>query len=182
MRKVYFILLLVVLALPLSCIDTKTPEARVALFLTMVKSGNFEDARPFVETEPFSSAVAKKVLSLPNADIIAIVKNSNFPALAKDESAATDEAKMAALKKDLEKFMEKDPNYLIDLTLKELSSDIQSKDIDIFGQLVGEETGEVYVRFSEASKHPSMMIFTIHKRSGDWLVAGMRELITGWLF
>jgi len=181
MRKISILMMLVVL-FSLSCIDTRTPDARVALFITMVKSGNFEDARSFVDVDPFSAEVAKKVLALPNDAIIAIVRNSNLPALIKEGVSATDEVKMAEIKKTLEKSMGKDSNYLIDLTLKELSAKVQNKDIDVIGQIANDETGEIYVRFSEASKHPETMIFHIEKKGGEWLISRMHELITGWLF
>ncbi len=166
----------------ISCINTKSPDVKVVFFLTMIKSGNFADAKNYIEAEPFTRSVSKKVLNLPNDAIIAILKNSDMSPLVTADFQATDEVKMKQLRASIEATMQKDPNRITELTLREMSAHIQTKDVDIIAQQFNEETGEIHIKFSEAERHPEVIVFNISKKNNDWLITGMQEVVRGWLF
>lgn len=183
-NRIAILSLIAVLAslLAAACINTKSPDVKVVFFLTMIKSGNFNDARNYVDAGPFTRSIGKKVLELPDEAIVSILKGSGAPEAVASNFAATDEVRMRELRKNLEAVVMKDPASVTDLTLREMSTHIQNKDVDVVAQQVGEQTGEIHIRFTEAGKHPENMIFSIVKKDGDWLIDGMRDQPTGWLF
>ncbi|HNY11689.1 MAG TPA: hypothetical protein PKK26_08885 [Candidatus Wallbacteria bacterium] len=179
---IFFLFASFLSVIAVSCINTKSPDVKVVFFLTMIKSGNFSDAKSYIEAEPFTKSVSKKVLNLPNEAIIAILKNSDMSPLITADFQATDEVKMKQLRASMEATMQKDPNRITELTLREMSAHIQSKDIDVVAQQFNEETGEIHIKFSEAERHPEVIIFNIAKKNSDWLITGMQEVVSGWLF
>jgi len=181
-KSAAIIIITIILAISLvSCINTQSPDARVTLFLTMVKSGNFADAKSYIDEAPFTQSVTKKINSLPDAAIINILKNSNIPNMAKETFDTSDEVKMAELKKTIRSLMLNDPN-IVEMTLREMSGHIQNKDIDVIAQKINSDTGEVHIRFSEAQKHNETVIFYISKTNGLWRIGSMEDIVTGWLF
>lgn len=179
---IFFLLACVLSTMAISCINTKSPDVKVVFFLTMIKSGNFSDAKSYIEAEPFTKSISKKVLNLPNEAIIAILKNSDMSPLITADFQATDEVKMKQLRAAMEATMQKDPNKITELTLREMSAHIQNKDVDVIAQQFNEETGEIHIKFSETERHPEIIVFSISKKNNDWLITGMQEVVSGWLF
>ena len=163
-----------------SCINTRSADARVTLFLTMVKSGNFKDALNYVDSQPFTCSVLDKISMLPDEALLEILKLSNVPAEIKTNFISGG-AKMSELKKSIKDLMANDPN-IVEMTLKEMSAHIQDKDIDVVAQNLSEKTGEVHIRFSEPAAHNETIIFHLNKKDGEWRIAAMEELISGWIF
>ena len=166
--------------IPAACVNTKSPDVKVVFFLQMLKSGNFADAKNYLDKAPFAKNISQKVINLPAAAIVSIVKSS---AISKDvDVSATDEVKVNELRKILAENLEKTPDFIIDLTLKEISANLQDKDFDLISQSVGEETGEVLIKLSTIDKHEENITFVIKKINGEWLISQMNEVIRGWLF
>ena len=167
-------------AFSFSCINTRSADARVTLFLTMVKSGNFKDALNYVDSQPFTRSVLDKISMLPDGALLEILKLSNVPAEIKN-SFLSGGAKMSELKKSIKDLMANDPN-IVEMTLKEMSAHIQNKDIDVVAQKLSENTGEVHIRFSEPGAHNETIIFYLNKKDSEWRISAMEELISGWIF
>lgn len=175
-----FIILIFLCAFSFSCINTRSADARVTLFLTMVKSGNFKDALNYVDSQPFTRSVLDKISMLPDGALLEILKLSNVPAEIKT-SFLSGGAKMSELKKSIKDLMANDPN-IVEMTLREMSAHIQNKDIDVVAQKLSEKTGEVHIRFSEPATHNETIIFHLNKKDGDWRISAMEELISGWIY
>ncbi len=167
-------------AFSFSCINTRSADARVTLFLTMVKSGNFKDALNYVDPAPFTESVLSKISMLPDAALLEILKLSNIPAEIKN-SFLNKEAKMSELKKTIKELMAKDPN-IVEMTLREMSEHIRNKDIDVVAQKLSGNTGEVHISFSESGAGTETIIFHLKKNNNEWLIAAMEEIITGWIY
>ncbi|HBC76925.1 MAG: hypothetical protein A2008_06665 [Candidatus Wallbacteria bacterium GWC2_49_35] len=164
-----------------SCINTRTAEARVTLFLTMIKSGNFSDALKYVDSKPFTRSVLKKISMLPDAALLEILKLSNAPAEVKEGFLKNGGAGMSELKKSIQDIMANDPQ-IVEMTLKEMSTHMRDKDIDVIAQNISEITGEVHIRFSEVNAHDETIIFFVEKIGAEWKISAMEEIITGWIY
>ncbi len=181
--KLMFISLIVICLCAFSpaCINTRSADARVTLFVTMVKSGNFKDALTYVDSKPFTKSVLKKIALLPDAALLEILKLSKVADEVKNSFLTDSEAKMSELKKSIQDLMANDPN-IVEMTLKEMSAHIQNKDIDVIAQNLGETTGEVHVRFSETGTHSEVIVFYVAKIENQWQISAMEEIITGWIY
>ncbi len=185
MSKKIIIFLIIICAaafmtIPVACVNTKSPDVKVVFFLQMIKSGNFNDAQNYIDKVPFAKNISQKVINLPAEAIVAIIKTS--PVSKGIDVSTTDETKINELRKVLADNLQKTPEFIIDLTLKELSANLQDKDFDLVSQNIGEETGEVFIKLSSADKHEENIVFAITKINGEWVISQMNEVIKGWFF
>lgn len=175
------VLLFAAAAASFSCINTRSADARVTLFLTMVKSGNFKDALQYVDSKPFTRSVLKKIAMLPDSALLEILKTSGIPDGVKDGFLRDGGAGLGEFRKSIPDLMANAPN-IVEMTLVEMSEHMRDKDIDVIAQKINEATGEVHIRFSEANAHDETIIFFVEKIGAEWKISAMEEIITGWIY